>query len=143
MLMRKDISSSFIKNKTKNQHRIVYLYLFFSCWFQVPLGLKKEQSSFKQLLFKQLNSFSDQRWILKLLKHQLPSENQGRNSQEIKWFTTRPFLLAVCLPTGNATYEPGAIHFYSVMGSFHGLCSEQPKATEGACVWPLLLIGKR
>lgn len=104
---------------------------------------KEGTKLFQQLLFKQLNSFPDQSWILKLLKHQLPCENESRSSQEIKWFTTRPLLLEICLPTGDATYEPGAIHFYSVMGSFHGLHSEQPTATEGACAWPLLLIGKR
>lgn len=130
------------KKPAKNQ-RIVHLCLSISSWFQAPLRLKKEQSYFKQLLFKQLNSFPDQSWILKLLKHQLPSENEGRSSQEIKWFPTRPFLLAVCLPTGNTTQEPGAIHFQSVMGSFHGLHSEQPRAAEGAWAWPFLLIGKR
>lgn len=130
------------KKAAKNQ-RIVHLYLSISSWFQAPLRLKKEQSYFKQLLFKQLNSFPYQSWILKLLKHQLPSENEGRSSQEIKLFPTRPFLLAVCLPTGNTTHEPGAIRFQSVMGSFHGLCSEQPRAAEGACAWPFLLIGKR
>lgn len=130
------------KNPAKNQ-RIVHLYLSISSWFQAPLRLKKEQSCFKQLLFKQLNSFPDQSWILKLLKHQLPSENEGRSSQEIKWFPSRPFLLAVCLPTGSRAHEPGAVHFQSVMGSFHGLHSEQPRAAEGACAWPFLLIGKR
>lgn len=121
------------KRKTAKNQRIVHLYLSISSWFQAPLRLKKEQSYFKQLLFKQLNSFPDQNWILKLLKHQLPSENEGRSSQEIKWFPSSPLLLAVCLPTGSTSHEPGAIHSQSVMGScmaFAQNSQEQQKELE-------------